>query len=159
MEIRTLKEREFRELLPKLCSIYIEAYKSLPEYGYQNKNEAKRYLKWLYKGDPNGFIVAFENDEPIGFIACHNNWWDSKLEKVVGEIHEFAVLPSYQGRGVGTVLFEESIKYLRSKNRNTIGLWVGEGNEKASKFYERRGFKYTGKWGKWRRMIKSYENG
>lgn len=158
MEIRTLKEEEFNKLLPKLCSIYIEAYKKLPSYGYQNRSDTKRYIKWLYKGDPEGFLVAFEESEPIGFIACHNNWWDSKLEKIVGEIHEFAVAPSHQGKGVGSKLFEESIKYLRNKGRDIVGLWVGEENKKAREFYEKRSFEYTGSWGKWRRMIKKYEN-
>ncbi|MDK2871028.1 MAG: hypothetical protein PWQ16_380 [bacterium] len=157
MEIRTLKEEEFSKLLSKLCSIYMEAYKELPNYGYQNKSETKRYLKWLYRGDPEGFLVAFKDSEPIGFISCHSNWWDSKLEKVVGEIHEFVVSPSFQGKGIGSKLFEESIKYLRNKGRNTVGLWVGEENDKARRSYEKRGFRYAGNWGKWRRMIKEYE--
>ncbi len=158
MDIRTLKEDEFKELLPKLTELYIDAYKSLPEYGYRKKAEARRYLKWLYKGDPNGFLVLFEKDEPIGFISCHKNWWDSKLERFVGEIHEFVISPSFQGRGLGKKLFEKGIEYLKSMDRKTIGLWVGEDNEKAKKFYENRGFRYTGSWGKWRRMIKEYEH-
>ncbi len=158
MDIRTLKEAEFKELLPKLTELYIDAYKSLPEYGYQKKAEARKYLKWLYKGDPNGFLVLFEKGKPIGFISCHKNWWDSKLERFVGEIHEFVISPSFQGRGLGKKLFEKGIEYLKSMGRKNIGLWVGEDNEKAKRFYENRGFRYTGNWGKWRRMIKEYEH-
>ncbi len=158
MKIRTLDEEDFKKLLPKLIDLYIEAYRDLPEYGYQNRNETKRYLKWLYRGDPQGFIVGFEGEEPIGFISCHSNWWDSKLEKIIGEIHEFVVHPSFQRKGIGNALFEESIKYLTGKGLTTIGLWVGENNEKAKRFYEKREFRYIGSWGKWRRMIKDYGN-
>ncbi|MCD6362874.1 MAG: GNAT family N-acetyltransferase [Synergistetes bacterium] len=158
MDIRTLKEAEFKELLPKLTELYIDAYKPLPEYGYQKKAEAKRYLKWLYKGDPKGFFVMFEGNNPIGFISCHKDWWDSKLEKFVGEIHEFVISPSFQGKGLGRKLFEKGIEYLKEAGKDTIGLWVGEDNEKARKFYERRNFQYTGNWGKWRRMIKKYDD-
>ena len=54
---------------------------------------------------------------------------------------------------MGKALVEESIKSMRRFNR-IFGLWVGEHNERAKRFYEKLGFSYMGKVGKWIRMIK-----
>jgi ribosomal protein S18 acetylase RimI-like enzyme len=61
------------------------------------------------------------------------------------------VLPTHQHERIGKMLIEKAMERLKPSK---IELWVGEGNEKAIKFYEKLGFKRKEKAGKWLRMIK-----
>jgi ribosomal protein S18 acetylase RimI-like enzyme len=138
--------------------IYSKAYKGLEQYAYTTNREIKSYFRWLMGRDPNGVFVA-EVDKPVGFIACDANWYSSFENKVIGEIHEIFVHPEWQKRGIGEALVFRGLEYLKSKGRDTIGLWVGATNYKAKKFYEKFGFRESGSWGRWIRMILKLTNG
>ena len=150
--IRTLSLPEFKDLLNKLIEIYQSGYKGLEKYAYQKRHDIKSYLKWLYKTDPESFLVAFKNNRPISFIAgCR--FWQDKLYGEIGEIHELVVDKPFQGKGVGKKLLQETINNFK-KDHDKIGLWVGEHNDQAIAFYKKMGFKVGGQVGKWLRMIK-----
>ncbi len=75
----------------------------------------------------------------------------------MGEIHEIAVIREFQGRGIGSRLFEEGLSYLKSKGIKDLELWVGENNRKARKFYRDYGFEEVEvKWD-WVRMTKKLD--
>lgn len=142
---------EFKQLRRKLAQVYREAYRGLEPYAYSDLSDIKGYINWLYRTDPEGFIIAVGEDEVIGFVACCRNWWDKELG-AIGEIHEIAVLPQHQGKGIGSALLKEALSFL-GQAHEVFGLWVGEGNEKAKAFYLKHGFESVGKLGKWIRMI------
>ncbi|MDI6690031.1 MAG: GNAT family N-acetyltransferase [Actinomycetota bacterium] len=152
VKIETLSEEKFRRMIPELIRTYISAYQDFPEYAYPNRREVKRYLKWLFKGDPQGFFMAIWDSKTVGFIAVHSKWYDWQ-EDLVGEIHELAVDKRYQGKGIGKALIQEVVEYLKSKGRKRITLWVGGRNERAIKVYEKLGFMKLYRWGIWLRMI------
>ncbi len=66
----------------------------------------------------------FDNHELVGIIAFREGWID-----------QLYVLPSSQGRGVGTALLQ--IAKSRSPG---LSLWTFQRNSNARRFYERRGF-------------------
>jgi len=146
--------KNLKEYLEDLIKTYESAYSSLRKYAYTKRADIKRYIKWLYKTDPEGFIIAEVNFRIVGFIAVCKDWWDKDFGKV-GEIHEFAVREDFQGMGIGSSLFKEGIEYLKKTNK-IIGLWVGEENEKAIRFYKKWGFKTVGEIFPWIRMIKIF---
>ncbi|HEX15699.1 MAG: N-acetyltransferase [Deltaproteobacteria bacterium] len=150
MRIRTLGLDEFKALRKGLVELYQRAYEGLEEYAYRKPADIKSYLSWLFKIDPEGFFIA-EGEKPLGFIACCRHWWDKDFGPL-GEVHELAVLPEEQGKGVGTKLLETALEFL-GREHDTFGLWVGEGNERAMAFYRRWGFRPVGRMGKWIRMI------
>lgn len=152
VKIEMLSGEKFKRMTPELIRIYFSAYSDFPEYAYPNRREVKRYLKWLLKGDPQGFFVAIWDGKPVGFIAVHSRWYDWQ-EDLVGEIHELAVDKEYQKKGIGKTLIEKALDYLKSKGRKRITLWVGERNDRAIKIYERMGFIKLYQWGIWIRMI------
>jgi len=156
VEIRRLSPLEFKERLPEFEAIYRDAYSGLSEYRYDRPSRIRHYLQWLYQGDPEGFLVAFEGGKPVGFIGVHSDWVED--EEVIGEIHEFVVEGSAQGKGIGKRLFEEALSYLLQKGRKKVGLWVGERNQRAIDFYLRNGFRKKGQWGKWVRMERVFED-
>lgn len=152
VRLTVLAEKALEEYMGELLDVYQQAYRKLPEYGYQHPERIRGYIVWLWRGDPEGFLVAFSREKILGFISVHGAWQEER--ETIGEIHEFVVHPAYQGRGVGGMLFDAAIQYLMERGRKKIGLWVGEKNERALEFYLRRGFVRKGQWGKWIRMMK-----
>ena len=134
--------------------IYKEAYRGLEEYAYTSTRDIKWYFRWLMARDKDGFFVAEVNGRPVGFVACDANWVSFFENTEIGEIHEIFVHPDWQGRGIGSKLLERAIEYARSRRRRLAGLWVGVGNVKAKKFYEKFGFREIGVWGRWIRMVR-----
>ena len=149
MIIRQVRPNDINDFI----EIYIKAYEELENYKYKTKKEIKNYFKWLYKRDREGFMVAEENNKSVGFAAGDANWINFEGEKVI-EIHEIFVLPEFRKRGIGSKLLNEILSYGIKKKRKLAELWVGKTNYKAINFYKRFGFKITGEWGKWLRMIK-----
>jgi putative acetyltransferase len=66
----------------------------------------------------------FENREMIGFIAFREGWID-----------QLYVLPSSQGRGIGTALLR-----VAQGQFSQLSLWMFQCNKPARRFYEQHGF-------------------
>jgi len=142
------------EDLDDFVEIYREAYRGLEEYAYTRTRDIKSYFRWLMNRDRDGFFVAEIDDKPVGFVACDTNWISVFENEKVGEIHEIFVHPKWQGKGIGSALLLRALDYARSKGRRLAELWVGVGNLKAKRFYEKFGFEESGSWGRWIRMIR-----
>jgi GNAT superfamily N-acetyltransferase len=55
------------------------------------------------------------------------------------------VTPQWRGRGVAGMLVAAVAAWSRSGNAIRDGLWVPDDNARARRFYEREGFRVTGK--------------
>ncbi len=152
-EALVIRNQDPRPFLPRLVAVYREAYRGLETYAYRTDREVVEYLRWLYKRDPEGFLVADLNGEVVGFIATDARWVDYRGERI-GEIHELAVDGRYQGRGIGKALCLAGLERLRDRGHRRFGLWVGEQNLRAQALYEKLGFRKVGQWGIWVRMIR-----
>ena len=67
--------------------------------------------------DPRGCLVAFSDDEVIGFcvaIRRRHPYFGAGLEEVTGWITVFFVHPEYRGDGVATTLINAAEDFLRS---------------------------------------------
>lgn len=149
MRIRKVELKD----LQSFVKLYKLSYKGLEEYAYIKDGDIRDYFRWLFKRDPDGFLVL-ESSDPVAFVACDTNWFSSFEGKVLGEIHEIFVHPSYRGRGIGSTLLVRAIDYSKIRGRDLMGLWVGINNLAAKEFYRKRGFIETISLGKWTRMIK-----
>lgn len=153
MEIRRVRESD----LSAFVEGYILSYKGLEDYAYRTRREVKNYFKWLLKRDRDGFIVAKEKGRALGFVACDTNWFSLFELKKVGEIHEIFVIPEFRLKGIGSKLLNSALDYAVQRQRDIAELWVGEKNEVARIFYEKKGFKATEKVGKWVRMVRKLD--
>ncbi len=133
------------ELLAELVDLYQRAYEDEPLYAYRERKRIKSYLKWLLKHARGGFLVAFEGEKAVGFLALEET-------EPVPEIHELVVEPSYRGRNLAEKLMRRALEYLQARGHRRVALWVGEHNRRAQKFYQKLGFEPTGKAGIWIRM-------
>ena len=138
-------------LQAQLKSIYQGAYQNLLQYAYKGEQPVAEYFNWLQRRASEGFLIAFRDRIPIGFIVVESDWITVNDERV-GEIHELAVLPAYQGCGVGQQLFTRGLDMLRSHHQHRFELWVGEHNTKAKAMYRHFGFSEQETWFRWLRM-------
>ncbi len=141
----------------ELIEIYKRAYKGWEEYAYKMDRSIRDYIKWLRKRAPEGFLVAFVDGEPVGFIAVDYNWIDYPSEPI-GEIHELVVNPEFQNRGIGKRLLLAGLDVLQRKGHKKFKLWVGKKNTKAQSLYKRFGFREEEHRNNWIRMVKEVNN-
>jgi len=66
----------------------------------------------------------FDDKELVGFIAFREGWID-----------QLYILPSSQGRGVGTALLQ-----IAQSRLDRLSLWTFQPNKSARRFYEKHGF-------------------
>ncbi|GAB6162564.1 hypothetical protein JCM12298_17230 [Desulfothermus naphthae] len=142
------------EDIENFVETYMKAYEDFDDYKYHTKKEIRKYFKWLYNRDKEGFFVAEEGDKIVGFVAADANWINLKGEKIL-EIHEIFVLKEFKRKGVGDKLLEKVLNYGIKQGRKAVELWVGRTNYDAINFYKKLGFKKIGEKGKWLKMRRS----
>ena len=85
--------------------------------------------------DPQGCFVAEADGRVVGFIFSRT--WGS-----VGWFGTFAVLPAFQGGGIGKQLVALSLEYLRRKAGRWIGLETAPESAYNQGLYLRQGFEF-----------------
>jgi len=88
------------------------------------------------------FYFVFYEDEIIGYLKL--NYGKTQTEIVKGkslEIERIYVIKSYQGKGIGQLLFNYAKRIANEKALEFIWLGVWNKNKRAIQFYERNGFK------------------
>ena len=85
---------------------------------------------------PHTTFLAKESDQVVGLCRVQNTDTQNKLQAI-------CVLPEYQGKGIGTRLWEEAQKTF-DKSKDTF-VAVATYNANAISFYKKLGFEDTGK--------------
>ena len=83
-------------------------------------------------------FVAVRDDEVLGY-ACFNP--TPNVEQFDSELVSLYIKPTEIGKGIGTSLFLETCKALKSLDKKNMIVWCLSDNENAIKFYERLGGK------------------
>lgn len=144
--------RPFRaEDLEALVPLYLDAYQEHPEYGEPTPQKVRRYLRWLRRHH-TFFQIAEVDHRAVGFIVVDTAWMDWEGQPI-GEIHELVVHPDFWGQGIASRLLKAGLAHIRDRGLGKAGLWVGEHNHRAMRFYQRYGFRPV-HWGYWVRMVK-----
>ena len=101
----------------------------------------EKLLDFISDKNNYGFI-ALEDNKVVGFIYCYS------LLKPDGRymcyVHSVGVLPEYQGKGVGTEIFDECCKTLEEEKYKYIRLGFAKGNPQSEAFWIKNGFSRTG---------------
>ncbi len=98
-----------------------------------NKQGFDRIVKKILEKNSHNWI-AKDGEKIIGFVATH-------IENNTGSLEALHVLPKYQGKGVGKLLMNTALEWLKDMDNITID--VVTYNTKAKKFYEKFGFVET----------------
>jgi N-acetylglutamate synthase-like GNAT family acetyltransferase len=87
------------------------------------------------------FVAAAESGEIVGTIACR------VMDGGRGHLRGMAVRPEWHGSGISTRLLKRAEEELFRAGCTTITLNTTEPLKRASHFYEKHGFRPTGKLG------------
>lgn len=97
-----------------------------------NENNLLNFIK---KDDNYGFI-ALEDNKVVGFIYSYSLFRPDG--RYMCYVHSVGVLPNYQGKGIGSKLFNYMEKYLEKENKcYKYFLLTSENNEVAQKLYDK----------------------
>ncbi len=88
-------------------------------------------------------ILAFDKQEPIGLALCFEGFSTFACKPLLN-IHDFAVVPAYRGRGVGKQLLGRVKQLARNLGCCKITLEVLQANAPGKGLYTSQGFEpYT----------------
>ena len=109
------------------------AFASHPEQGRWTRAdvEAREAEAWF---DPAGFLLAWRDDELLGFH------WTKTHSATLGEVYVLGVSPSAQGLGLGGILLDCGLAHLHRRGCTQVLLYVEADNAVARRLYERSGF-------------------
>jgi len=109
----------------------------------------RREAYWLERltdrGDRRTW-VADRDGTLVGFVTAGPTRDDDLRAEAprAGEVYAIYVSADAQGRGVGRSLMDAALTWLRDAGRDPIAVWVIVGNDPATRFYERLGFRPDG---------------
>lgn len=101
------------------------------------EEQTKRY-KASFDEYKDLVFVAVRGEEVLGY-SCFNPI--SNVDQFDSELVSLYIKPTEIGKGIGTALFLETCKELKSLDRKNMIVWCLSDNENAIKFYEKLGGK------------------
>jgi ribosomal protein S18 acetylase RimI-like enzyme len=95
--------------------------------------------------DPDkAVLVADDNGDVIGYAYAAAEGYDyMALRGPAGVLHDVIVAPEHRGRGVGRLLVEAALAFLRSSGVPRVVLSTAERNEAAQRLFASMGFRRT----------------
>lgn len=94
----------------------------------------------IWNGDPDEEdYIIFEGETPVGWIGVNG-----LLEKTA-YLKMAALLPEYQGKGIGSLAIQQIVEGLKSKGYASVVLYTNQSNLRAQKCYAKCGFEVAGK--------------
>ena len=86
---------------------------------------------------------AWDKDRLVGLVAAYLN----EAESLQGFISSVSVCFDAEGTGIASELMRNCVQLAREKGCKSLGLKVGEGDQRAQIFYTKHGFAFSGKSG------------
>jgi mycothiol synthase len=85
-----------------------------------------------------GMMLLFHQGKPVGVTRGADDEYENAPIMNIGPV---AVIPEYQGRGLGRILLRTALKFAKKKGYNRTILSVNGENERAQALYIQEGFK------------------
>jgi GNAT superfamily N-acetyltransferase len=85
-------------------------------------------------------LLAFAAEKPVGVASCFFGFSTFQARPLLN-VHDLAVLPEFQGRGIGRALLAAAEERARARGCCKLTLEVREDNHGARKLYLERGFR------------------
>lgn len=98
------------------------------------------YLDTAAGRDDYRVRLALEDGQPVGFaVACVLPNSPVYRARYVGYINDLCVTQTARGRGIGTDLVEDAVRWLRQEGADTVEVYVAHENHDALRFWKRVG--------------------
>lgn len=85
-----------------------------------------------------GSMILYHNERPVGVVRCAKDEYEDLPIMNIGPL---AIIPEYQGKGLGRMLLRASLKFAKEKSYDRTILSVNAENERAKSLYVQEGFK------------------
>ena len=99
------------------------------------------YLDWFkqqLEKYPEGFVLAVENQQPIGQLELTLKEFDGKQ---IGYVNLYYLISEKRGMGYGTLLHNYALNFFKNNGVNEYHLRVSPTNHNAISFYIKNGMK------------------
>jgi ribosomal protein S18 acetylase RimI-like enzyme len=137
-----------------ISSIGKQSFRDAFGHLFNNKNALQEYLDYTYYPDKiaksiekenNVFFLAFMENVPVGFAKVKKHSLNEQIESIAQmELQKIYVLSYYHGTGAGAALMQAVVDLANEVQPDFLWLDTHIQNEKAIRFYEKRGFKKIG---------------
>ncbi|MCY7311835.1 MAG: GNAT family N-acetyltransferase [Bacteroidota bacterium] len=108
---------------------------------FMNETFSKEALMKEVGTAGNIFLLAYDGNEPVGYVRMRENNNPPELGNIVAiEIARIYATVNSIGKGVGKALMQKCIEIAASKMATVIWLGVWEENHRAIDFYTQWGF-------------------
>lgn len=114
--------------IPAVCAVWKKAGLVIADYGREQYE-----LATLIAGNPNTCLVAVSGNTVVGTVI---GAWNGRR----AWIYHLAVIPAWQGKGVGSALLQKVETVLKKHHATKMILGVGWPNLKVLPFYFRQGY-------------------
>lgn len=84
-----------------------------------------------------GMKILYHNQTPVGVVRGSDDEYEDEPIMNIGPV---AIVPKYQGKGLGRVLIRAALKFAKDKGYSKAILSVNGENERAKTLYEQEGF-------------------
>ncbi|WP_166462450.1 GNAT family N-acetyltransferase [Psychrobacillus vulpis] len=85
-----------------------------------------------------GSMILYHKSEPVGVIRGADDEYENSRIMEIGPI---AIIPAYQGKGLGRILLRAALRFAKEKSYKRTILCVNADNERAKALYIQEGFK------------------
>ena len=85
-------------------------------------------------------LLALHQQQPVGAATCFYGFSTFHARPLLN-VHDLAVLPDFQSRGIGRALLAAAEERARARGCCKLTLEVREDNQRARKLYQERGFR------------------
>ena len=107
-----------------------------PVAGMNWTSRKKKHIEEDIAANEEGIFVAEEGGEAVGYITTRVN-----AHTRIGWIPNLSVLPDFQKRGIGRMLLDAAVDYLRRRGMLYARIETLEQNRTGSHFYPKYGFR------------------
>lgn len=98
------------------------------------------YLDLARSRDDYQVLIADHPAGPVGFvIACVLPNSPVYRARWIGYINDLCVTDAWRGRGVGRMLVDEAVAWLRHRGADSVEVYVAHRNPRAIQFWKRMG--------------------
>lgn len=108
------------------------------------KDFSAEALRRSLQNNQTRWLLAYENDLPIGFAKLNLNGLLAATASTGAELQKIYFLPGFAGRGYGERLYAEVQRQAIEQRQTLLWLDVLKNNVAAQRFYQRQGMTIVG---------------
>jgi ribosomal protein S18 acetylase RimI-like enzyme len=140
---------------PTISIIGKQSFRDAFGHLFKSRTELQDYLDYTYEPakiarsvekENNIFFLAFVENVPVGFAKVKKHSLNEQIDSIAQmELQKIYVLSYYHGSGAGAALMQAVVELANKNCPDYLWLDTYIGNDKAIRFYEKRGFKKVGR--------------